>query len=40
MIGMGVPLAAMPDVRALFLRNGHGGPIDFETAPRVRLCVL
>lgn len=40
MIGMGLPLYAMPDVRALFQRNGHGGPIDFGTAPRVRTTPL
>jgi acetyl-CoA carboxylase / biotin carboxylase 1 len=37
MIGMGLPLGAMADVRALYGRQGDGGAIDFAADPQVRL---
>jgi acetyl-CoA carboxylase / biotin carboxylase 1 len=36
MVGMGIPLSAIPDIRALFDRTNDTSPIDFSTALRVR----
>jgi hypothetical protein len=32
MVGMGIPLSAIPDIRALFDRANDINPIDFSTA--------
>jgi len=38
LVGMGVPLAAMPEIRALFGRDPSGtGAIDFERDPQARV---
>ena len=38
MVGMGLPLTAMPDIRALYERQADAGAIDFEHDAQARFC--
>jgi acetyl-CoA carboxylase/biotin carboxylase 1 len=40
MIGMGIPLSAVSDIRALYNRSNDSSPINFDTAIRVRFLRL